>query len=213
MNKKEIKNKISEHKECCKKLAEEYRQRYNEDKTDKLALNMFYHNVIAYNDFENVLAMIEDRNSMMLCFAEPPILTEKTVEVDINRIAELEQKISVLLSCKNCPENKGGYICEKEYEDKCLAQKIQYIKELKEENAELKKQVEQKQHLADVRLEQSLETYKLFSDERKARIDVDIALDDTTDQLTYAKTIIQDLLDNTDESARQRAEDFLKENK
>lgn len=129
------------------------------------------------------------------------------------RIAELEEKISILLSCKNCPENKGGYICEKEYEDKCLAQKIQYIKELKEENAELKKQVDQKQHLADVRLEQSLENYKLFSDERKARIDVDIALDDTTDQLTYAKTIIQDLLDNTDESARQRAEDFLKENK
>lgn len=32
-------------------------------------------------------------------------------------------------------------------------------------------------------------------------------------QLTYAKTIIQDLLDNTDEYARQRAEDFLKENK
>ena len=85
--------------------------------------------------------------------------------------------------------------------------------ELEKENAELKKQVEQKQHLADVRLEQSLENYKLFSDERKARIDVDIALDDTTDQLTYAKTIIQDLLDNTDESARQRAEDFLKENK
>lgn len=79
--------------------------------------------------------------------------------------------------------------------------------------AELKKQVEQKQHLADVRLEQSLENYKLFSDERKARIDVDIALDDTTDQLTYAKTIIQDLLDNTDGYARQRAEDFLKENK
>lgn len=127
------------NKECCKKLAEEYRQRYNEDKTDKLALNMFYHNVIAYNDFENVLAMIEDRNSMMLCFAEPPILTEKTVEVDINRIAELEQKISVLLSCKNCPENKGGYICEKEYENKCLAQKIQYIKELQEEIKNLKK--------------------------------------------------------------------------
>lgn len=31
-------------------------------------------------------------------------------------------------------------------------------------------------------------------------------------KLTYAKTIIQDLLDNTDEYARQRAEDFLKEN-
>ena len=56
--------------------------------------------------------------------------------------AELEEKISILLSCKNCPENKGGYICQKEYEDKCLAQKIQYIKELKEENAELKNQIE-----------------------------------------------------------------------
>ena len=54
-------------------------------------------------------------------------------------IADLEQKISVLLSCKNCPENKGGFICQKEYEDKCLAQKIQYIKELKEEIENLKK--------------------------------------------------------------------------
>ena len=51
--------------------------------------------------------------------------------------AELKEKISVLLSCKNCPENKGGWICEKEYENKCLTQKIVYIKELKEENAEL----------------------------------------------------------------------------
>ena len=45
----------------------------------------------------------------------------------------LEGQISILLSCKDCPENKGGYICEKEYNDKCLSQKIQYIKELKEE--------------------------------------------------------------------------------
>ena len=146
--KEEIKNKISEHKECCKKLAEEYRQRYNEDKTNKLALNMFYHNVIAYNNFETILSMIEDRNSMIMCFSEPPILTEKTVEVELNRIAELEKEnaelrkeISVLLSCKNCPENKGSYICKKEYENKCLAQKIQFIKELQEENAELKEQL------------------------------------------------------------------------
>ena len=55
------------------------------------------------------------------------------------RIDELEEKISVLLSCKNCPENKGGFICQKEYEDKCLAQKIQYIKELQEEIKNLKK--------------------------------------------------------------------------
>jgi hypothetical protein len=92
----EIKNKISEHKECCKKLAEEYRQRYNEDKTDKLSLNMFYHNVIAYNNFETVLSMIEDRNSMIMCFGEPPLLTEKTVEVELNHIAELEKENATL---------------------------------------------------------------------------------------------------------------------
>ena len=54
--------------------------------------------------------------------------------------AELKEKISILLSCKNCPENKGGWICAKEYEDKCLAQKIEFIKELEKENAELKEQ-------------------------------------------------------------------------
>lgn len=57
-------------------------------------------------------------------------------------IKELEEKISVLLSCKNCSENKGGYICEKEYENKCLSQKIQYIKELQEENEKLEKEIE-----------------------------------------------------------------------
>ena len=52
-----------------------------------------------------------------------------------------EEKISVLLSCKNCPENKGGWICAKEYENKCLAQKIVFIQELEKENAELKEKV------------------------------------------------------------------------
>ena len=60
--------------------------------------------------------------------------------VSNKQIAELEEKISVLLSCKNCSENKGGWICAKEYENKCLAQKIVFIKELQKENAQLKKQ-------------------------------------------------------------------------
>ena len=55
--------------------------------------------------------------------------------------AELEEKISVLLSCKNCSENKGGWICAKEYENKCLTQKIVFIQELKKENAKLKKEL------------------------------------------------------------------------
>lgn len=60
------------------------------------------------------------------------------LEYNNKQIAELKEKISVLLSCKNCPENKGGWICVKEYENKCLAQKIEFIKELKKENAQLK---------------------------------------------------------------------------
>ena len=36
-------------------------------------------------------------------------------------------------------------------------------------------------------------------------------LDECATELEYAKTIIQDLLDNSDEYARQRAIDFLKE--
>ena len=52
----------------------------------------------------------------------------------------LKEKISILLSCKNCPENKGGWICAKEYEGRCLSQKIEFIKELEKENAELKKE-------------------------------------------------------------------------
>ena len=52
-------------------------------------------------------------------------------------VQELKEKISILLSCKNCPENKGGWICAKEYENKCLPQKIVYIKELKKEKRKL----------------------------------------------------------------------------
>ena len=55
--------------------------------------------------------------------------------------SKLQEKISVLLSCTNCPENKGGWICEKEYKNKCLKQKIVYIKELKEDIAEMKEQI------------------------------------------------------------------------
>ena len=55
--------------------------------------------------------------------------------------AKLKEKISVLLTCKNCSENKGGWICAKEYENKCLTQKIVFIQELKKENAKLKKEL------------------------------------------------------------------------
>ena len=100
-------------------------------------------------------------------------------------IAELEKKISVLLSCKNCPENKGGFICQKEYEDKCLAQKIQYIKELQQENAELKTRVEnQKSFLERIRTK-----FKLGELDRK---EIEGYLEG--DQLTKAKEHIENLL-------------------
>lgn len=54
------------------------------------------------------------------------------------QLEELKKEISVLLSCANCPENKGGYICEKEYNDKCLAQKIEHIKELEAQIEDMK---------------------------------------------------------------------------
>lgn len=78
----------------------------------------------------------EMKNRISMALKDPVL--QQGFEIICKENAELEKKISNLLSCKNCPENKGGLICQKEYEDKCLAQKIQYIKELKEENAELK---------------------------------------------------------------------------
>ena len=75
---------------------------------------------------------------------EREIETSKAIMEMRSRIAELEkenaelqEKISILLSCKNCPENKGGWICAKEYDNKCLAQKITFIKELKKEKRKL----------------------------------------------------------------------------
>jgi regulator of replication initiation timing len=79
---------------------------------------------------------MKDRISMAL---KDPIL-QQGFEIICKNLAELEKRLSVLLSCKNCPDNKGGFICQKEYEDKCLTQKIQYIKELKEENTEFEKE-------------------------------------------------------------------------
>ena len=78
------------------------------------------------------------------------------------RIAELEKKISILLSCKNCPNNKGGYICEKEYEGKCLSQKTQYIKELQEEIKKWKDEwQEQVQKANDEGYARTLQTIQL----------------------------------------------------
>lgn len=71
------------------------------------------------------------------------------------------------------------------------AEKGKKIKELQEENARLKKESEENQDLATIAYMQGASKYKT--------------------KLDYAKTIIQDLMSNSDEYARQRAMDFLKE--
>lgn len=169
MTKEELKNKISELKECCKKLAEEYRQRYNEDNTDKLALNMFYHNVISFNDFEIILATIEDRNSMMMCFSEPPYLTEETVEVNIKRIADLEKENAELkCECTRCvysgsPCIRSDYGIEND-EDVCPNYENVFAAytQLKEEIAVLRKEwQEQVQKATDEGYARTLQTIQL----------------------------------------------------
>lgn len=89
-----------------------------------------------YKPFVSI-ADLEKENEQLKCDLYNTSANLERITVECENLekenAELKKEISVLLSCANCPENKGGYICEKEYNDKCLAQKIEYIKELKEQ--------------------------------------------------------------------------------
>jgi hypothetical protein len=118
------------------------------------------------------------------------VTTEATKELEKEN-AELEKEISVLLSCKNCPENKGGYICEKEYNDKCLTQKIQYIKELKEENAELKEEVNKIAFARGSLEEENAELKRDNSEWEKASDKWKSVYEITNNQLTNAKDILR----------------------
>ena len=109
----------------------------------------------------------------------------KMAEPREKRITELEEKISILLSCKNCPENKGGLICAKEYENKCLAQKIEFIKELQEENAELKDEwQEQVQKANDEGYARTLQTIQLTKAKDHIKKLLDCLKQDTNDPQT-----------------------------
>ena len=150
---------------------------------------------------------------------ECEIETSKAIMEMRSRIAELEkenaelkEKISVLLSCTNCPENKGGWGCEKEYENKCLTQKIEFIKELKEENAELDCQMNRNKfcyscaNATDRCFRNEIgcpcEKYKSYKDEiteLKDKLEVLIAVGNTctkglNKQLTKAKELIKEML-------------------
>ena len=145
------------------------------------------------------------------------VSSEENLEKAFKRIAELEEKISNLLSCKNCPENKGGLICQKEYENKCLAQKIEFIKELQEENASKDIQIKELQEQKCYWKESSFDwRHKFFKkDEVKRLVKKD-------KQLTKAKKILEGLLThnlkmhnyviyNLDEDVIKQAEQFLSE--
>lgn len=118
------------------------------------------------------------------------------------RIVELEEKISILLSCKNCPENKGGYICQKEYEGKCLSQKIQYIKELKEEIAELEKELEQAKK---VQVVEHFEAYGQCRDSRRiASLETENA--ELKDKLKNLESVAEVRLTNWQKYEKENAE-------
>ena len=68
------------------------------------------------------------------------------------------------------------------------------ITKLEKENAELKEKADKCLHLADVRLEQELETYQKLHIRSREKLDTEIALDEAKDQLTKAKEIIKNLL-------------------
>ena len=117
------------------------------------------------------------------------------------RIAELEKENAELKEVHESDKRslaliaKKGAGFEKAYNEaeELLDKQIEATYKLFEENKELKEKLKPENCL------------KLLAKEGYIKL--------TSDQLTKAKTIIQDLLDNTDEYARQRAEDFLKENK
>lgn len=69
-------------------------------------------------------------------------------------------------------------------------------------------------YMENAELKEELKAKQVVLNDFKSRVEtVTDRFNRKSSQLTYAKTIIKDLLDNSDEYARQRAEDFLKENK
>lgn len=72
-----------------------------------------------------------------------------------------------------------------------------YIRKLEKENAELKEKLAGAERTRDNLKQIGFPTFQ--------------SCKEYADKLNYAKAIIKDLLDNSDEYAKQRAADFLKE--
>ena len=73
-----------------------------------------------------------------------------------------------------------------------------YIRKLGKENAELKEKLAGAERTRDNLRQIGFPTFQ--------------SCKEYADKLNYAKTVVKDLLDNSDEYTRQRAIDFLKEN-
>lgn len=111
-------------------------------------------------------------------------------KAELKEVHESDKRSLALIAKKSADFEKAYNEAEE-----LLDKQIEATYKLFEENKELKAQLESERDLPAIVYMQGAENQKKKADK----------------QLTYAKTIIQDLLDNTDESARQRAEDFLKE--
>lgn len=120
------------------------------------------------------------------------------------------------MNCTNCCYNlpKDGHAYCTYEEGECVK-----ISVLEKENAELKKSCDETQELLDKQIEA---TYKVVEEIEKLKesyhYEAEVIDGKPTgkailvpDSLAYAKSIIQDLLNNSDEYAKQRARDFLEE--
>lgn len=79
-----------------------------------------------YDEIEEDAKRIAEENEQLKAIHESDkksisLIIEKGEELEKEN-AELKKEISVLLSCSNCLDNKGGYICDKGYNKELKAQ-------------------------------------------------------------------------------------------
>lgn len=124
------------------------------------------------------------------------------IEINGVRFSNIKEMLIYMNKQRVCIINLENENAELRYQlnkNPCVKTPEWYCSDCLKENAELKEELKAKQAVLN---------------DFKSRVEtVTDRFNRKSSQLTYAKTIIQDLLDNTDEYARQRAEDFLKENK